>query len=178
MAEASLDAAHGGPADAGLPQGPFSGREAFRAHLLTAFDAASRQGWREIILSDADFTDWPMGERAVTEALQAWAGQAGRGRQLVLVAERFDAFERHFPRFVQWRQLWSHIIDCRVCRGPGLPSVPSAFWTPDWALHRLDVELFRGLTSVDPVRRRALRELQDECLRQGRPGFPASTLGL
>ena len=34
---------------------------------------AAREGWREIILSDANFHDWPLGERAVVESLQAWA---------------------------------------------------------------------------------------------------------
>jgi hypothetical protein len=160
---------------AALPEGAFSGRQAFRDILLAAFDAAAREHWRELILSDADFADWPMGERVVIDAFQAWAG---RGRQLVLLAERFDRFERHHPRFVQWRQLWSHIIDCRVCHGPGLPRVPSAISAPTWAMQRLDAEHFRGVADSDPVRRRALREQIDECLRHSRPGFAAHTLGL
>lgn len=163
------------PSGSVLPQGAFSGRQAFRDVLLAAFDAAARENWRELVLCDADFADWPMGERVVVDALQAWAG---KGRQLVLLAERFDVFERQHPRFVPWRQLWSHIIDCRVCRGPGLPAVPSAISAPGWMMQRLDVAHFRGVCENDPVRRRALREHIDECLRQSRSGFPASTLGL
>jgi hypothetical protein len=158
-----------------LPDGPFDGRIAFQAHLQAALAAAARQNWREIILCDPEFVDWPLGERAIVDALQAWAAA---GRSLVLLAQRFDVFEREHARFVHWRKMWSHIIDCRACNGPGLPQVPSAIWTPSWFLHRLDVEHGRGVCGYLPERRRALRERIDECLRHARPAFPASTLGL
>lgn len=158
-----------------LPEGAFDGRHAFQAHLHAALDAAARQNWREIVLSDPDFVDWPLGERASIEALQAWSA-AGRG--LVLLAQHFDVFAREHARFVQWRRMWSHIVDARVCHGPGLPSVPSAIWTPGWFLHRIDVEHARGVCGRAPEGRRALRERIDECLRHARPAFPASTLGL
>lgn len=162
-------------APAPLPEGPFDGRQAFHAHLKTAMAQAARQNWREIVFSDPDFADWPLGERADIEALQAWAAS---GRQLVLLAQHFRVFEREHARFVRWRQSWSHIIDARACNGPGLPPVPSAIWTPTWCLHRIDRDHDRGVCSAEPERRRALREAIDECLRHGRPAFPASTLGL
>ena len=56
-----------------LPEGAFDGRQAFISHLRTAFAAAAEQGWKDIVLSDADFLDWPLGEREVIDALQAWA---------------------------------------------------------------------------------------------------------
>ena len=46
-----------------LPQGRFEGRDAFRQNVRDALACAARQGWRELILSDADFHDWPLGER-------------------------------------------------------------------------------------------------------------------
>jgi hypothetical protein len=161
--------------DSERPEGPFDGRQAFDARLRSAFAGAARENWREIILGDPDFGDWPLGEREIIDALQAWA--AG-GRSLVLLAQRFDVVERHHARFVHWRQMWSHIIDCRICHGHGLPQVPSAIWTPTWFLHRIDVEHVRGTCGRAPDARRALRERLDECLRHARPGFPASTLGL
>lgn len=158
-----------------LPEGPFDGRLAFQAHLHTALAAAARQNWRELVLCDPDFLDWPLGERANVEALQAWAA-AGRG--FIMLAQRFDVFAREHARFVHWRRMWGHIIDCRACHGPGLPEVPSAIWTPSWSLHRIDVVHGRGVCGRAPEGRRALRERIDECLRHARPAFAASTLGL
>ena len=159
----------------GLPAGPFSGPEAFAQRIRDAIEAAAREGWREWTWSDPDFVDWPLGERVVAEAMQKWSSA---GRRLTLLAERYDVFERHHARFVHWRRMWGHIIDARVCRGAGLPDVPSAIWTPTWALRRLDMERCRGSSGTDPMGRRALRESLDECLRNSREGFPITTLGL
>ncbi|MBO9514805.1 MAG: hypothetical protein J7549_11860 [Variovorax sp.] len=164
-----------GDPSAGLPEGAFDGRHAFEARLRSAFAAAAQQQWPEFVWSDPDFVDWPLGERSVIDALQGWASA---GRQLVLVAQRFDVAEREHARFVHWRRMWSHIIDCRVCSGPGMPQVPSAIWTPSWFLHRIDVDRVRGVCGRSPESRRAVRERIDECLRHAKSGFPASTLGL
>jgi len=158
-----------------LPEGAFDGRVAFNAHVHAAFEAAARENWREIVLCDPDFADWPLGERATVDALQAWSAA---GRSLVLLAQRFDVFAREHARFVHWRRMWSHIIDARACQGAGLPPVPSGVWTPGWFMHRIDVEHARGTCGRSPEARRALRERIDECLRHSRPAFPASTLGL
>ncbi|WP_431509501.1 hypothetical protein [Variovorax sp. DAIF25] len=161
-----------------LPEGRFDGREDFDRLLRTALASAAQQGWKEVIFSDPDFADWPLGERASIEALQAWSAS---GRRLVLLAERFDGVERRHARFVGWRRSWDHIVECRALRvspaqaGSG---VPSALWTPSWFLHRIDVERGRGLASADARTRSALRESIEECWRQARPAFPASTLGL
>jgi hypothetical protein len=158
-----------------LPDGAFDGRRAFHDHLQAALGAAARQNWREIVLSDPDFVDWPLGERSTVEALQAWSAA---GRSMVLLAQRFDVFAREHARFVHWRRMWSHIVDARACQGPGLPPVPSGIWTPDWFLHRIELEHSRGTCGRAPEGRRALRERIEECLRHARPAFPASTLGL
>ena len=162
-------------AGSGLPEGSFEGREAFLGHLNTALADAARQNWREIVFCDPDFDDWPLGERAIVDALQAWSAA---GRSFVLLAQRFDVFERGHARFVQWRRMWSHIIECRACDGPGLPQVPSGIWTPSWFLMRIDVAHDRGVCGGAPADRRRLREKIDECLRHARPACPASTLGL
>ncbi len=158
-----------------LPEGAFDGREAFESTIRLAVAAAAQHNWREIVFSDPTFADWPLGERATLQALQAWSRS---GRRFVLLAQSFDVFERAHARFVQWRQTWSHIVECRVCNVAGAPAVPSAIWTPSWFMHRIDPERGRGVCGIDPERRAGLRELIDECVRQGRPGFPASTLGL
>lgn len=158
-----------------LSEGRFDGREAFDAILRKALAAAAREGWKEIVFSDADFADWPLGERASIEALQAWSAS---GRRLVLLAQRFDILERGHARFVPWRRMWGHIIECRATGKAAGSEVPSAIWTPTWFVHRIDPERSRGVSGTDARARRALRESIDECWRIARPAFPASTLGL
>lgn len=160
---------------ASLPEGAFDGRAAFQSQLHAALDAAAQEGWRELVFSDPTFADWPLGERASIERLNAWASS---GRTLLLLAGSFSVFERDHMRFVEWRRTWSHIVDCRACSGAGAPRVPSAIWSPSWQMYRIDIERSRGVSGRDPERRRVLREQIDECLRRGRPAFPATTLGL
>ena len=157
------------------PEGTIDGPTDFAARVRAVLAAAAGQGWPEIVLSDPDFADWPLGERAVAQALQNWAAS---GRSLRLVASNFDVFQRHHARFVHWRRMWDHIVQCRACAGAGLPEVPSALWTPQGVLHRIDPLRSRGMSSVDPAARVALRQALDECFQQGRPAFAASVLGL
>lgn len=158
-----------------LTEGRFDGREAFDAILRGALSSAAQQGWKEIVFSDPDFSDWPLGERASIEALQAWSAS---GRRFVLLAQRFDVLERTHARFMPWRRTWDHIIECRAAGKAEGAAVPSAVWTPTWFVHRIDPERGRGLSGTDAGSRRALRETIDACWRLARPAFPASTLGL
>lgn len=158
-----------------LPDGRFQGREDFRQLVRDAFAAAAREGWRELILSDASFEDWPLGERAVIDALQAWS-QAGR--HMVLLARRYDTVQRQHARFVQWRARWSHIIEARACPAADPLDLPSAIWTPQWVLERREPERSIGYCGSEPERRVALRETLQEWLQKSTPSFPATTLGL
>jgi hypothetical protein len=158
-----------------LPIGRFSGRQEFEQNVRDALACAAREGWQEIILSDATFLDWPLRERAVLESLQAWSK---KGRHLTLLASRFDEVIRHHARFVSWRQTWDHIIDCRVCRGAAVVDFPSVIWNHDWFLQRLDPQRCSGICSDDRERNVLLKQMLDEVIRESSPGFPASTLGL
>lgn len=158
-----------------LPQGRFEGRHAFSQLVRDALAAAAREGWREIILSDASFADWPLGERAVAESLQAWSQG---GRRCVLLARRYDEVVRRHARFVDWRKTWSHIVEARGCPSADPLELPSAIWTPQWVMRRLDPERSTGVSGTEADRRVALRELLDEWLQKSSPAFPATTLGL
>lgn len=162
-------------AQAALPEGRFEGREDFRRLVRDAFAAAAREGWRELILSDASFEDWPLGERAVVESLQAWSAS---GRRMVLLARRYDAVLRQHARFVQWRGRWSHIIEARACPAADALDIPCAIWTPQWVLERREPERSIGYCGSEPERRVALRETIEEWLQKSTPSFPATTLGL
>lgn len=161
--------------DSALPPGRFEGRETFQQLVRDALATAAREGWREIILADADFGDWPLGERAVAQALHDWSAS---GRRCVLLAKRYDEVMRRHARFVQWRRTWSHIIDARACPGADILELPSAIWSPGWVLRRLDIDRSNGYTGTEPERRLALHELLGEWLKKSSPAFPSTTLGL
>ena len=162
-------------APSALPQGRLQGRSVFQQALRDALLQAAREGWNEIIVCDANFADWPLGERAVAEALQAWSRG---GRRFVMLAMSYEGIPRWHARFVKWRQTWSHIIDCRVCRSSDALAFPSVFWSPAWVMQRIDVEQDVLLCDHEAARRVALRQLLDECRRDSASGFPSSVLGL
>ena len=160
----------------GLPQGRFEGRVAFQQLVRDALATAAREGWREIILSDAHFQDWPLGERAVAESLQAWARS---GRRMTILAGGYDAIIRRHPRFVRWRGTWDHLLTCRACPSADPLSFPSVIWSPGWVLQRLDPVRCVGVSGTEPERRVGMREVLNEWVRsKSSPGFPATTLGL
>lgn len=158
-----------------LPAGRREGREPFRQAVRDALACAAAQGWHDILLSDASFEDWPLGERAVVESLHAWARH---GRRMTLLARHYDDLSMRHPRFVQWRQTWSHRIESRGCRQADPLELPSAIWSPGWYLHRLEMEHCTFVCGDDPRRRVELRNALDEWLRRSAPAFSAITLGL
>jgi hypothetical protein len=159
----------------GLPSGRFEGREAFRQLVRDALATAAREGWREIVLSDASFADWPLGERAVAESLQAWSRT---GRSMVLLAKNYDGVRRAHARFVQWRVTWSHIVSASACPAADPLELPSAIWSPGWVLERRDIERCNGYCGSEPERRLGLREVLNEWMQKSTPSFASTTLGL
>ena len=160
---------------AALPSGRFTGRNEFRSLVRAALACAAREGWREIILTDAGFADWPLGEREVAQSLNDWSAS---GRHCTLLARRYDEMTLRHARFVTWRKTWSHIVDARACSSADPLELPSAIWSPGWVMQRLDPERSNGFCGVEPDRRVALREKLNEWLGRSSPSFPATTLGL
>jgi hypothetical protein len=158
-----------------LPSGRFTGRKAFQQLVRDALACAAREGWREIILADATFEDWPLGERAVTQALQDWSAS---GRRCTLLARDYGDVVRMHARFVGWRRTWAHIIEARACHSADPLELPSAIWSPGWVMQRLDVERCAGVSGNEPERRVAMQENLREWLARSSPSFPAHTLGL
>lgn len=159
-----------------LPSGRFASRETFIQLVRDALATAARDGWEEIVVSDAHFHDWPLGERAVVESLQAWART---GRRFTMLARSYDEVVRRHARFVRWRGTWDHIITCRRSASADPLDIPSVLWSPQWVMHRLDPERCVGVTGREPERRVLVRETLKEWLHgKSAPGFPASTLGL
>jgi hypothetical protein len=156
-------------------EGAFSGPAEFAQRVRDMISTAADQRWQHMVWSDATFEDWPLRERAVVDALNTWAGP---GRKLTMLANRYQQVTLLHPRFVQWRGVWSHLVDCRVVKHLDDGEMPSALVGPQWFLHRRDVTRSVGLCSQNPLARVELTELLAECSRQSSPGFPATTLGL
>jgi len=162
-------------ADDPLPEGRLEGRRRFESVLRQAFGVAAREGWPSLYLSDPDFRDWPLGERAVIEALDAWAG---RGRQLWILAHDYAPLRLAHPRLVAWRTRWSHIVDARICSPGRAGELPSALMGPHWTLQRIDPQGAIFIASTQARRRVLLKERWDACWDQGQSSFAATTLGL
>lgn len=158
-----------------LPEGRFSGRTEFTDMIRQAFAVAAQQGWREITVCDPDFHDWPLGERAVTQALNDWSKT---GRTFTMLAGNYDEVLRQHARFVTWRRTWAHIVECRAITSAPVDDMPSALLGPGWVFERLDLQRCTGIAGSEPARRVALRERIHERLLKSSPAFPATTLGL
>jgi hypothetical protein len=160
---------------AALLEGKFDGRTEFAQLVRNALATAAREGWRELLLVDASFEDWPLGERAVIESLQAWSKT---GRKFTIVAKRFDTLIAKHHRFVTWRGQWSHIVEARSVPSADATEFPSAIYSPHWVMRRLDVVRSKGVASSDAARRVMLREEINEWLGKSNPAFAATVLGL
>ncbi len=170
-----MDAEHTSPKPILFPHGRFAGRSDFRDLIRQAFCVAAEGGCPEIIICDADFDDWPLGERAVVDALGEWSRS---GRKFTMLARHYDVVTRRHPRFVSWRRTWSHLVDCRGSGSGPKEVLPSAMWTPKWVFERLDLERSAGIAGDEPSRRVLLRERLNERLLRSMPAFAATTLGL
>jgi hypothetical protein len=158
-----------------LAEGRFSGLTDFTQLIRQAFSAAAVEGWREIVVCDSDFGDWPLGERAVIEALNDWSMT---GRKFTMLAKNYDEVLRRHARFVTWRRTWAHIVECRANASAPADEMPSALLGPRWVFERLDTQRCTGVAGSEVSRRVALRERLNERLLKSSPAFPATTLGL
>ena len=156
--------------------GSIASRGEFHAAVLQALTLAADAGSRELWLCDASFADWPLGERAVVEALARWAAS---NRRVTLLAGSFDEVARRHPRWVQWRRHWSHIVSCRInLELPGLewPSLLCA--SGSVSVRLIDPVHHRGRISRDRADELRCREQFDAVLQRSEEAFPATTTGL
>ncbi|HEY1103562.1 MAG TPA: hypothetical protein VGE70_09105 [Burkholderiaceae bacterium] len=158
-----------------LPDGPYAGRAAFALRVRAALVHAAAHGWNELVLSDADFDGWPLGEEAVCAGLHAWAAA---GHRLAVLAGSYTVVEQRHARLVQFRRQWAHKIECRIAGREAATGLPSGIWTPDWLLTCDDREHWTGMATTVVRQRVAWRETLDAAWHRARPGFFATTLGL
>ena len=155
--------------------GRHEGREAFGKLVRQVIASADQQAWREWWWCDDDFADWPLGERAVAEALDRWAGQ---GRRLHLLARSYQTVRERHARFVTWRVRWDHCIEARACPSASAEDFPSGMWMPGLCWSRIDAARSVVLCSDEPRQRTQMQQTLHEWWNRGTPSFAASTLGL
>lgn len=157
-------------------EGRFEGRAAFDNHVLHFLQRAADERWPELIVADPNFADWPWGTRAAIDLLQRWARH---GRLMTVLAYRFDALPRRHPRWMQWRTVWDHKLQCRLLQARDVSLVPSVLWSPQWVVERLDVKRCIGVASAECAAIVPRGEMLQEWIRhQSAPALPASVLGL
>lgn len=156
--------------------GLIASRKAFQDALYRAFAEGAAVGCRELWLCDANFADWPLGERAVVEQLTQWAGSQ---RRLTLLATTFDEVVRRHPRWVEWRRQWSHVVHCRTNTDLETGQMPSLLLAPGLMSVRLtDTVHWRGRWSRESADEVPCRELIDAVLQRSEEAFPVTVTGL
>ncbi len=158
-----------------LPVGRFQGRQQFADLVRQGIEMAATKAWSPLVFCDADFEDWPLGESSVVQSLQEWAGQ---GRHIRFLARDYQKLRERHPRLVQWRVQWSHLVEAHVWSSAGEGEVPSALWTPNWCVERVDPIRCVMVASAERARVLGMRERIDSAWQRGRPGFAATVLGL
>ena len=151
-------------------------RSEFHLALREAFAEAASVGCRELWLCDVDFADWPLGERAVVDHLAQWAASQ---RRLTLLAENFAELARRHPRWVEWRQAWSHVVHCRTNTELEAGQMPTLLLAPGLLSVRLSGPIHhRGWRSHEAAEGQRCREMIDAVLQRSEEAFPAITTGL
>jgi hypothetical protein len=144
--------------------------------LRQAFADAAQQGCRELWLCDADFSDWPLSERAAIDSLSQWSYSH---RKLTLMAYSFDAIVRRHARWIDWRRQWSHIVECRQLDESDATQVPTLLLAPGVCTVRIyDTVHYRGSVSTEAGDATRCRELVDALWQRSSDAFASTTLGL
>jgi hypothetical protein len=155
---------------------PIGSRAEFLDAVRAAFALAEQERAREILLVDADYTDWPLNEPAVIDTLSRWVESE---RTLMVFAHSFDELARRQLRFVEWRRPWTHVVQCRSDPDLEAGQIPTLLLVPGHTCVRLlDWIRFRGTASNRPVDLTECRETIDALLQRSVEAFPATTLGL
>ncbi len=151
-------------------------RSSFQDAVRDGFAAAAQLGCRELWLCDADFSDWPLGERAVIEQLTQWATSQ---RRLTLLASDFDDLARRHSRWVGWRRDWAHVVHCRTNTELERSQFPCVMLAPGAFSVALSSPVqHRGRVSDAPADLLRWKESIDAVLQRSEESFPATTTGL
>ncbi len=159
------------------PSGRIDGWRDFEDRLRAALAMGITEpaDWR---LCDPDFVPWPLGERAIVEVLQQGVLAHPRTRWTLLAA-RFDEFPRKHPRWLAWRQDWTHRVRCLQANEEDAPQLrPMLLWPGRLGLRLLDGVSGRGVWSTDPATLHVWQADFDVISQRSAEAMPGTTLGL
>jgi len=131
---------------------------------------------RDLLLWSRDFTEWPLDEAVVLQALTDWL--RGAGHRMRFIGHDFEATSRRHPRLARWHRDWSHRIDAWRPTTPLEGEPTGLLLCGDRLWQLLDNVHWRTRTVSDAPMLRAWREQSDACLQRCEAAWPATTLGL
>lgn len=155
---------------------PVDSEEAFRAAVIWAAAQAVQRRCRRLICCAPQIEPWPLSEPAFLGSLSELARLPGR--EVVIVAGGFGDVRRVHPRFVRWRQTWSHAFSALQPMDESVQLPVALLADRELALEITDQENWVGVWRERPVQRQALIEEVEELMRRSEPAFPLSVLGL
>jgi hypothetical protein len=151
-------------------------RSGFHVAIREAFASLATMACNEVVISDTDFADWPLGEISVIDSLTQWVRPH---RKLTVYAQNFDEVLRRHSRWVTWRRQFAHAVECRVVEPLEQGRMPMLFSARGGMTVRLfDASRYRGTLSFDARDAVLAREQIDAISQRSAEGFPATTLGL
>ncbi|MFI0546669.1 MAG: hypothetical protein ACH34Y_07100 [Brachymonas sp.] len=158
------------------PYTRFSGLAEWRSALLAFLQRAAAEKWPKLMFCDSDFSLWPLNDTEILAALENWSH---RPNSFTIIAADYRHIERNFPRFIQWRRQWDHIVHAHTPAPVHSGSLPHCILAaPHSALHILDPVRCRGIALYEAHMVHDLELVLDEILLKASSAFPASTTGL
>lgn len=157
--------------------GRFDGWQSFQDRLTAGMALAVAEP-TDLFLCDVDFSHWPLGTPSVLDAFHQWVMNS-TGMQCTLLAAHFDELPRLHPRWIAWRQPWSHRVKCWQIPADGAQGLLPTFVLKDrLALRVVDTRSGAGIWTRDPVTIRAWESEIDVILQRSHEAMPPTTLGL
>lgn len=152
----------------------FNGEADFRRHVVEACRQLAEV--RAMDWVDAEFDRWPLSDADLLEALTRW----GRlpGRRLRLLARSYDGLRTRHPRFVEWRRVFSHIVDARSPEEPDIDWPCQLLCDRSRAVVVHDRVRWRGETVLEPPRIVAMGRALEPVRERSVAAFAPSVLGL
>ena len=162
--------------DSGRLDGWGAWSDAVRALLA---EAAAQPG--ALLMFDADYSQWPLGEKACVDALEQWA-LGGRHLHCTMLAADWAHVPRQHPRWLRWRTTWAHKLSCKVLPEDEAPTFqslrPMLVLEGKLGISLLDAEHGTGLWSRLPSTLREWWQAGDVISQRSIDAMPATTLGL
>lgn len=132
----------------------------------------------DLYFCDVDFSHWPLGATTTLDAFHQWV-MASAGAHCTLLAANLDEMPRLHPRWLVWRQPWTHRVKCwQIPEDVAQGMRPTFILKDRLAIRIMEPRAGAGIWSRDPVTIRAWAAEIDAILQHSHEALPPKTLGL